>query len=261
MRGTYITLNDQLVFQVVNSNPDLTSLSAVARILQPDGTILMEIITINNLPADRSAAQNTLPLSEGMLVGLLVGFGSTQSARGQTFVNVWLQRGGGLSQAFNEMLIADYFTRFFQPSWPAGSLKSSTDGRGYITSYTGAVPPTGDPPVITIPPTVRWRLLGGSFTVETSADPGTRNPGLSIIDGLNTIYQMTWPQTLGPSQEGSCSFGPSVPYSAAGVYQETGPIPEDMFLAGGISIAMAGGLVATDVASALTVAVEEWIDV
>jgi len=262
MQSTYITLNDVLNLGVRNSNPNITTVTATVRILQPDGTILTQQLVVNGLTSDRIQNTASVPCSEGMLVGVAIDYNTTPAYRGQCFVNFYIQRALGASQPYTEMLIADYLTPGFKPTWPEGELHAPTDGRGVITTYTSPVPAIGGFPVLDQPANTRWRIMSVWGFLNAAAGGTTRTPYLQIQQGTAPLYIVSAPTGQAPGTAMDYSFAAGVPPLTGPTFYQVAPIPIDFYLEQtGIITMFTTNMGGSDEWTAINVQVEEWIDV
>jgi hypothetical protein len=265
VRSTYVTLTDNAVFTCVNSVAGLTTISAYLRILRPDGTIMTQILTINNPTSNRTPNQAVTPLPEGLLIAVMVAGNNVTLSRGQCYVNVFLQRNLGANTPLVEMLVADYLTTFFAPTWPGGVVKSATEGQGYITTYLSAVPTGSNAPTLTQPAGTRWRVISAQATLTAGSSVGGRICALEVLNGAQLVGIFSAATLVNASQNANITFGPGlalVPSLGQPQGIQSAPMPADYMIANGYTLTIlefTGG--ASDVWSAMAVQVEEWIDV
>jgi hypothetical protein len=261
-KSTYVTLNDSIALTVFNSNPGLSSVSAYVRIMRPDGIVLTQIVTINNPTSNRGGNAQSVPLPEGMLLAVMVGGNNVPLTRGQCWVNVYIVRNLGSSPPFVEMLIADYLTTAFQPTWPEGDLKAPTDDHGVIYLYQGQAPNAGNEAILAQPANTRWRWMGINYNLTASATVGNRFSGFQISVGGVAIFLERSPAAQTAGQFDSYTYGINLPIAGPTLGAFTMPLGADFFTGGGTGAQTATvGLLGTDAYSLISVLVEEWIDI
>jgi hypothetical protein len=262
MLGFLITPDDNVQFTVWNRNGLLTSVTLQLRVLKPDGTIVLEEYTLQNLTNDRTPNTLTVNQLSGYLVGVVVGPPGVVLSRGQTFTQVAVSRGTPTNPLMLLVLVADYLTSAFQPTWPGAQIRGATEGPGMIVTYLGAVPGTGAETLVNQPPRTRWRLLSAFATLETAANAGNREPTINLSQGSQTLFQVAEPTPIPASQTVQCSWGSGVSQSPSAGNVQGAPLPIEFYLAdSGIVTTATIGMFNADQWSALAVQVEEWIDV
>jgi hypothetical protein len=262
MPGIYLTLDDSVALTVWNSTPGLSSLTAVLRILRPDGTIILTPLTLSNLPSDRSANVATIGQIEGFLVGAVIAPPSVVVSRGRTFINLSVQRGTPQNPIASLVLLTDYVHTGFQPGWPVGRLLSSVEGSGYVRQLAGSVPLAGNDATLAISARTQWRLMALIAQLTTSAVAGTRQVGCTVVIGGSVLYIGFAGATQGPSLVANYSFAAGVPLMSGQPLNQAIPIPDSLLLApGSVFNTNTIGLKAADQWTAIAATVEEWIDV
>jgi len=267
MTGQYLTPNDTLQLSCWNSNPNLSSVSAFLRFLQPDGTLLIQALTIQQLTSDRTHNIATLPQAEGVLVGIVMQPPGTATYRGQCFVAVDILTGSAASPVTTLRLLSDYLSSGFLPNWPDGVLRSATEGDGFHTVYLATNPPPGAEFTINQPAGTRWRVYGWGGILETSSTAGNRVVQVTFQDGPvgsggQIVFLASLPAPVTPSQFAALALGAGMGPVSPSIDAQAGPLPSDMYMVlAGQVFGSVTGLSTTDRWLGVTVSVEEWIDV
>jgi hypothetical protein len=262
MPGFYITPDDSIQMSVWNSAAALTSVSFQLRVLKPNGTIVIEEHTINNVTSDRTQNSILFQQLEGFLVGAVVGPSGVALSRGQTFVQVAVIRGSPQSPLMTMVLVADYLTSAYQPSWPFGQPGSATDGAGFIYQPVGGQPPVGGNASIVQPAGTRWKIHSIMSQLQTSAAVGNRQFQFRILTGSPFGWISTAAATQAASLTYNYQIAPGTNLDATVPQTQTMPLPTDLILRGGVTLeTTAIGLQAGDQFTPVGVLVEEWLDV
>ena len=182
----YTTADDGLYINVSNLQPGQT-LTFASQFLLPDGRLQPMVWTVNPPPTGAATAY-LFPLTEGYLFNLTcTPAGSTR--RGSTWVYAAIRRGNLLSGVNLQTLLQDYVDSLSGPTWPGGTLRSSTDGVGLMTTqFTNSVT-AGQPFNYTVPAYARVRVRSIMVFLATSAAVGNRDPYLLLSDNsTNQIF-------------------------------------------------------------------------
>jgi len=257
----YITLNDVMQLSVWNSNSLLTSVTAQLRILQPNGQILTEQISLEGLTSDRTANVRTLQLSEGMLIGALIGPAAVTNSRGQTYCTLTLLRNVGVTPLYAEQLIGDYLTSGFNPTWPEGTVKAPSEGAGYVYTVVDSGWSPDERVLVTQPAHTRWRVISISQLLTTSVQAGSRVVELVVAPGAWDVVAVA---DQGPSLENLYNFAPSLPWESGTTGIIAGqmvPLPPGFITVGGTTFTIqAQNMQSNDVFGQTNILVEEWVD-
>lgn len=258
----YITVDDLIFFGARNLNPAQNALQLNMRLLRADGQIYSEVVLLNNVPSDGSEANVFAQLAEGFLLSAVVVPQTTNSQRGQTYVNVGIQRGTQTNGVFHEDLISDYISNNYQPTWPGNELHHSIEGPGHLRSIVGTVPAAGADILEVVPANVRWRLVSLVAGLTTSAVPGARGVTFFVQVGANVPFQMEAQVTQAPSTIVGYSVCPGIATSSAASLTQNISFPAGQSLVPGMSIKTVrrNGDV-SDQWTAPKYTVEEWIEV
>jgi hypothetical protein len=257
----YVTLDDAIDIQVLNSNPLLTAVDLRLRFLTPDGTLRLLDYQFQGIPSDRSAVNKSFVVAEGFILSASVYQLVTAPRRGQTWVRVELKRGPLTANIGSQQLINDYLTNLHGPQWPNGSYGSEVDGAGHLYTFQGVQPAAGADAAITVPSSTRWRLQACSFFLQTSAAVGTRHVLFVVDDGANLQYAIGTPANQNPSTGVRYSLAPATALASDGSGFITLPLPATTMLPGGSRIrTQTFGLDAGDQWLAPSAGVEEWIE-
>lgn len=168
-----------------NSVTDI-QVQVTGRLLLPDGTVtnLSERFSPTN---DRQSTVGFIRLQEGWLLDLQATALAASADRGDCWVDVTIFRGFeavGLSVA---TLLAGYVGLFVSLSYPNSPVEPPVSGHGAIKRIVGTNPAAGAEIIETVPTGARWRILGFSASLITSATVDDRLVTLIADDGGNAL--------------------------------------------------------------------------
>lgn len=236
MQAFYVTADDQIQLSAWNSNSNLTSIKFQARLLRVDGTIVILSYVLNGLTSDRTFNGAVFQLTEGFLLGVVVGPPGLVLARGQCYCSVEILRGAQPSILWTTVLISNYLTTALQLAWPFGEMKAPTEGPGYVYGIAG---PLGGATTttITVPPNALWQIQAVSSNLVTDAVAGTRQVQLNILSGGGlTILIASAPGTQGPGLGYHYSWGNGLALDAHTPTNQTAPLQSGLLLQAGTVI-------------------------
>lgn len=167
----YVTTDDTFKLTVWNSVSTLTHLSVQLKLMKPDGTVVTQQATINNLTFGRAPNVLTFGQTEGFVFAVCMAPAAVALNRGQVYVNLSIIRGSVTDQLQVEPLFADYLTSGMQPGYPNYRVMASTEGSGYVTSYQQAQVAGADIQ-LNSPFNVRWRVMGVTANLSAAAGGG-----------------------------------------------------------------------------------------
>jgi hypothetical protein len=263
MAALYVTNDDNVQLTVWNSNALLTEVQFQVRVLKPDGSIVILTYKLPNPTSDRTRNTIAFQLTEGFLLGAVVGPPGAAMVRGQAFCNLAILRGAVSNPLWTDLLIADYITTAFLPAWPYGQLRNAADGQGNVTSNVGAAPGAGADPSITVPTRALWLLQSVKTHLLTDGVAGNRQVGLQILGGGGAnIFTGNAAAAQAASLGYDYSFAPGLALDAHTPIEQTAPLPAGLLLQPGSLISFVClGIDAGDQFAAVSVQVVEWLDV
>lgn len=262
MQGFYINQDDNLVIGVWNSSAAVTTVNVQVRVLRPDGSLIYEAFSCPNVLSTRQVAAVNISQLEGFIVGVVVQSPGPGVVRGQTYVTVKIARGAVGNSLANITLVADYLSTAFQPSWPYGGLRGSTDGPGLAYGTNGGIPLAGADASVSVPTNARWSVLSVKVHLLTDAVAGNRQVSLLCIDSGGTAWEIGATTTQGPSLGYDYTWAPGLQFNATVPTEQCAPMPMGVLLPAGSTLtATMTGRDAGDQFSAVAVALQEWIDV
>jgi hypothetical protein len=204
----YITQDDQLLVRVGSWAPG-QPFQVLGRLLGVDG--VLRIINYSITPTGALGQTFTFPLAEGYLLSLVAFITTAPLQRGQTYVQLGLQRGTIAGGTVTEILTGDYVTGNQFVAWPGRSVQSPSDGRGTYLVAVGSVPGAGVDPVGAFLANTQTRVLGFIATLTTSAAVANRmvkfridNAGASVHfrSGANVVQAASLTFTYSVGQVG-----------------------------------------------------------
>lgn len=226
-------------------------------ITQIDATGHVVSATFTAVPATNRAQQNfTFPMTEGFLQRVMVN-GINGTSPGQTFVRLVLTK----QNFVNGMVLCQGYVGGQQDlSWPNGSLRQITDGKGFMRSISGTLPAAGAEISEVVPAHCLWRLILFNYGLTTSAAVASRGPGFIIDDGTNNL--LVYPSVNAVTAAGAGSFnaiaGSNLSYGAS--FPVNWPVPPQMWLGAGFRIrTLTTNIQAADQYTAPQYLVEEFI--
>ena len=253
----YVGLDDQLVFDVFS---DLTNgiFEMAVRILNPQGSIQVETVTLNNNQTGYQNPTGRLTGMEGYLLSVCVK--APDSEPGQSYCRVRLMRSPALTSAvLTALLVAGYASNRFALTYPGTVAREPLDGPARLLTVT-ASPAAGADWVFTAPYAGRWRILSGYFTLTTSAAATARIVNVETRDAAGTATGLYNPPSTQPA---STMYYYGLNPSAAG--QSNPPFmnisaPAEIVLEGGDTLrSITSNLDSGDQFSNVALRVEEWL--
>jgi hypothetical protein len=175
----YVAMDDQVVLDVYTDHAN-ASFQLVVRVLNPQGSIQVETVTLNNFQAGLVTLTGNLTGMEGYLLSACLS--APGLAAGEAYCRVRLVRNPLLSTSVTTaMLIAGYVSDKYLQSYPGTPTRGPLEGPGKITTVSAA-PAAGADWTVTCPIGERWKVLGAFFYLVTSATVATRVPVLRNFD-------------------------------------------------------------------------------
>lgn len=222
-------------------------------------------------PAGTAYVPNTfsIALSEGYLLSVAVTTSTAQSTRGQTFVKVFLCRGGVLAGNSALCLCADYLGSQTPIGWPYGRVIAPSEGPGFIKMIQVGAPAAGLDWSFLSQTNTRTRIqsLQGVLTAGAAAANrqveiiirDTASGTIMFIGGANqNIIALAVANVVGVAGNPSTALFPSL---------VSIPLPSPCMLAnfpGGISSWSISsntlGIQAADQWGSVQLCLEEWLD-
>jgi hypothetical protein len=257
--GFYVTNDDTITFNAFASVAGL-QLAMAYELLRPDGTIARNLVPFTPT-GDRLANTYHEPLIEGFLISVNVGALQNGIQQGQAFVDLGIQRPGQIPQVRPIHLCSGYVVSSFDFGWPSNTNRAYTDGQGYMHNVNQANPAAGADFKVTVPVNARWRVNSLTALLSTSAVAGNRFVLLAMDDGFTDSYAVQTTASQPASTVYRYTFAEGLPLLVTGVTNVTAPLPNNnRLLAGWDLFTITNGLLAGDQWSAITLAVEEWIE-
>lgn len=237
-----------------------------ARLLLPDGSI--QPLSQTFAPtSDRSINTFDIPIGQGALLNAVMFASVGAPVRGQCFAQLNIIQGMGASATPLGTLIQGYITSFQALAWPASVIENSVDGQGWQHVVVGTTPPPGNVSTVNVPTNARWEVRALFTTLVTTAAAGSRFPFLQLFKNgveaaripLEVVPGPTWQVEMTYIQ--GCTFtewtdavaSPTLAVAAC-------PYPAGFRLSGGDQVAMNAIILAGDQIGALTLEVEEWLE-
>lgn len=256
----YVTADDGLYINVSNIQAGQT-LTFAAQFLLPDGRLQPNVWTVTP-PSNGAQTTYLFPLTEGYLFNLTcVPAGATR--RGSTWVYAALRRGSLVSGVIVQTLLQDYVDSLSGATWPGGTLRSSTEGRGLVNVAIQSNPAAGAGAVITVPSYARARLCSLVAKFTTDAVVVNRKPYVLIADPLGPVYFDVVEETIPASTTLTVYWAIGLGWAqtlANTIWQARG-LPDILLNPGTTITAWASGFDAGDTVTGIVVTLEQWFSV
>lgn len=260
----YVTIQDSLFLNVINSNPNITKVTLTAKMLMPDGTTQVSQYTLAISNSARAETFQAFQLPECFLlsVHVIVGGGAIAPRRGEVFAQVSILRGNVSDDQLYEILWGGYISAFYDGEWPEGYPEPMVSGRGKDYLVQGAAPAAGANASLVVPYGVRWRISSIQVGLQTSAQVANRQMVLTIMRAGGTAWVVTALPTQAASLSAAYEYAGGLAPSAALAAQVYGPLPFDLALLEGDTIQTnVTNLQSGDTVGAISANVEEWMDI
>lgn len=256
---TRVAKDDAIRVDVYNATSGVTIL-LVIRMLRPNGDVID--LTRQVVPtSDRLVSTNTFPLPEGWLYSVSArndGF----TRVGQTYVVANLVKSGQAVPSYGQALMMGYVAGGYVLGWPGAVHHLHTAVPGLVRSVAGTDPAAGIEVSETVPTGARWRLFALRAELITSVVVANRRPHVVIDDGVNTLFDVSVPNTVPASSTREYSFVAGYPITQdLGFNEVTVPLPALLDLMAGYRIrTRTEGLDVGDNWNTVRLYVMEWID-
>lgn len=234
-----------------------------ARLLLPDG----QIKTVSQPLAITATAYvpQTFPiqLAEGWLLGVSCS-ATVATSRGQTYARISLSRSGTNAPASGivQVLCAEYITIAMAIGYPYGGVLPPVSGQGSIRYFNLGAFGAGTDFGFALVVGQRWRPQSIFATLVTSATVANRQPRLQLTQGGAFYWEIAAVanQVAGTTTRYLWTAGGPNATGIDGTVMQS--MPSNAVLTGAASLGTSTfGLQAGDVWQAITVIVEEWLDV
>jgi hypothetical protein len=258
----YIATDDILQIAVNTADATVTLVEVHVRMLTPDGNIGLFVLPVNNVVATRVTQFAEFQLQEGFILSAVAVAPGAVPVRGSTYVSVSIKRppaGGGQA---TQIILGDYISALYVPSWPTGRLVAPTEGPGRFRSIQIATPPAGADFLTQAPLHARWRVLCLFGTFGTSAQVANRQTTFFLDDGAAVFYQVMSPLTQAASLAFTYSLSGGVTQTQGNGTTFTLPAPTGQAMSGLWRIGSSTNNIQTlDQWTNLRIVVEEWLEV
>lgn len=130
------------------------------------------------------------PTNPSELQNVVVGLATASVQRGQCFVRVGITIGGtdGTASDPIQVLFSDYVTSNSYLAFPSSEIKSSLDGKGYLSIIHPNDPAAGLSLVYTFVPNLLSLIYSCVFTLTTSAAVANRKAKVFYEDAVSQMY-------------------------------------------------------------------------
>jgi hypothetical protein len=216
--------------------------------------------------SDRIDSTQLLPMGTGALLNVVVRTAGSIIERGQCFVRVDVVRGLTGATIVLGTLLAGYIGSWGGRAWPGTVLESPTEGPGYVVLQLSTAPAAGGNPSIGLPEQTRWRIIGATAVLTTSAAVATRNAILVAMQSSTNVFfsESSFAQGAGQTRQHTWGAGVTNPLLGAGV-TGMGALPVPLMLstraALDAQIAIStNNIDAGDQWTTLKLLVEEWLN-
>lgn len=255
----YLGPSDQLSISVLSPNVAF-SFSLALRFLDLFGNVQPLNTVVQGPATGVDPAIIPVQLAEGFLLSAVAYGASVQ--RGQCWVQFMVARNQtDAGQVVAEILLQGYVCATDTVAWPGTPAESSLHGAGALLTYAGAGGGAATPVTLTVPPGVRWRLKGVSFTVAFGSPPGSAMAALQLLDPAGNVVAIGGAFWETVASSNVVCFGAASQILSIGAIIPGG-LPVDCWARAGYQIV---GTMGFDLSAAslsnLQVSVEEYIEV
>lgn len=182
----WIPSGTALFLNVYNSLASL-SVRVTGSVLKTNGLIAPFQVSITP-STDRAISTVRINLEKGFLQGLIVENVGANPQRGQTWIQIGIQRGPGSTGEAKLILLSDYLVNGAGLAFPGSRILSPLEGPGMLKSITGTNPAAGAEITETVPAGAAWILKSLRYVLVADATVITRRTGLRYTDGSNTLF-------------------------------------------------------------------------
>lgn len=215
----YLGPSDQLSISVLSPQAPY-NFSVSLRYLDLKGNVQPLLVLLQGDATGVTPAVVPVQLAEGFLLSAVAFNGTTQ--RGQCWVQfVVLRQKATDTVVVADVLMQGYVSKTDYVAWPGTPIGSSLDGRGALLTYPGTGGGLDAPVQITVPPGVRWHVLGVSW--DAAGFPASTEAlfAIFITDAAGHVTQ------AGAGPIGVLISGPAITtinFSAIATFFSGGPI-------------------------------------
>ncbi len=261
-RGVLITGEDALQIDVVPQN-------ANGQTIVVSGELLTEALEVrpfqSQFIANQQLALNTarIPIGSGWLLNVVVNTSTPQTPFGLLYGFIRICRGLGSSALAHTTLAAGYFSDRSDLYWPGGAVGDVLAGAGRTEAFGVGNPAAGADWTYTVFTHQRVKVIAVSALLTTAAAVANRAPRLIIDDGAVTLFEAPAAVAIPASQVVQHSWGAGAggPVTADNAAAISSPIPNDLFLTGGMRVRTSTGLLqAADQWSNIRLLLQEWVE-
>lgn len=215
----YLGPADQLSIQVLSPNAPF-SFSVSLRYLDLKGNVQPLLVELAGDATGVTPNVTPVQLAEGFLLSAVAFNGTTQ--RGQCWVQfLVLRQKAAAAVVVADVLLQGYVTTVDYVAWPGTPIASALDGRGALLTYPGGGGGVDTAVTLTVPPGVRWHVLGVSW--DAAGFPASTDAifALAVQDATGNVT------SAGAGPIGVLISGPGVTtinFNALATFIATGPI-------------------------------------
>lgn len=229
------------------------------RLLTPQGEIISNHDDYQTAPTGNSFQSYRIPPSEGFL--LSASLFAPGAARGQVFIQLFLQRGTDLvTPTLAALLCQGYVSQFERLTYPFSPNEAVSSGRGFVKGVAFGNGPVGLPFTFSVPAGVNWRIKCIWYQLVTDATVGNRAVRVSFfLPGSIRAADVPMSTTVPGSTTMVCTWAENVAtVGTDNVLQ--GCLPQDLLLPGTSQITLVCRSEGpNDVQTNIGVAVEEFV--
>jgi hypothetical protein len=234
------------------------------RLLLADGTIQIQQESVVNT-GGRATTINQFRLAEGFLLSVAVRTLNLAVVRGAAFAAVSILRTIAPNNTLTLSLTKGYVTFFGPVAWPITSADFPGNRPGQIFISGIGNPAAGVDWTVTIPASVRWRIMGIVAVLATSAVAGNRQVILQLTQAGATACKSAAVPTQIASTVVSYNYGAGITtlltQIGTGTLNVQTAIPVDYWLPAAQTFSVVTqGLLAGDQWSSINFIVEESLD-
>ena len=228
------------------------------RLLLADGTVQYIEHTVTAVTVGGFELHG-IPLAEGFLLSVQVSHAGNFTSHGECYVYVGLARGSADGLHRVQTILADHVTDHWFPTWPQMEPTPHDAGIGQMIVLDGTDPAAGSQFTFAPSVGVRFRIIGVTMTLTTSATVANRFFRLAVTSGGNPVYVAQDTTAITASQTVIILVGPPM-LATIGVTTRIMPLAPDTVIGPDTTMATSiGGLAAGDQLSGIAIFVERWL--
>ena len=253
----YVGLDDQMVLEVFTDHTN-SVYQMVVRVLNPQGTLQVETVTLNNFQSGYQSLLGQLTGMEGYILSACVSAPGVDP--GEAYCRVRLMRAPALVTGVTSgLLMAGYVSDKYPLAYPGSPLHYPLEGPGKLRTVM-ASPAAGAEWVISAPAGMRWQLQSGQWVLTTSAATGARTVGVQLKDAaFDNLGFVVAPTSQAPSDVANYGLFPGPPSQGQAFLINLGFYQPLLIPVGGQMFSVTQNLQPGDQYSQVIFQIQEWV--